>query len=303
MGMIDSFKQERGLVVSQSNQGNTMTDNGKTSLRAAQFKTIDGLKIRFATNGKTDGDPILLLSPLPESILAFLPTWEMFSALGPLVAVDLPAFGLSESQPQVRAPEPMGDFVLRIIEAFGLGKPHVVAPDVGTPACLFAAAKYVGAFKSLVIGSGATDHTDIGGILDQIVNAPSLEPFKGLTGEQFVRGAVENMKKYKLPEYALEDYLASYAGDRFWHAMAFVRDYPNSLPRLTKRLAEVTVPCQITVGRHDPFVPVSNAEGLKKRLTKSKLNVLDCGHFAWEDAAQEYGKLACDFIQGGYEKL
>jgi pimeloyl-ACP methyl ester carboxylesterase len=280
-----------------------MTDISKIGLRATQFKTIDRMKIRFATNGKTAGDPILLLSPLPESLLAFLSTWEMFSALGPVVAVDLPAFGLSESEPYVRAPEPMGNFVIRIIESFGFVRPHVVAPDVGTPACLFAAANNPGVFKSLVIGSGATNLSDIGDILDKIVNAPSLEPFKDLTGEQFVRGALENMKKYKLPEYALEDYLTSYAGDRFWHAMAFIRDYSNSLPRLAKRLADITVPCQITVGRHDPFVPVSNAEGLHKGLRKSNLNILDCGHFAWEDAAAEYGKLACDFIQSGYKKF
>jgi pimeloyl-ACP methyl ester carboxylesterase len=280
-----------------------MTEKSKIGLRAMQFKTIDKMKIRFASNGKTAGDPILLLSPLPESILAFLPTWEMFSALGPVIAADLPAFGLSESQPYVRAPEPMGNFVVRMIEAFGLTQPHVVAPDVGTPACLFAAANHPGVFKSLVIGSGATNHLDVAGALDQIVNAPSLEPFRDLTGEEFVRDALEGMKLYKIPDYALEDYLASYAGDRFWGAMAFIRDYPNALPRLQKRLPEITVPCQITVGRHDPFVPVSNAEGLKRKLPKSKLNVLDCGHFAWEDAAAEYGKLACDFIQGAYKKL
>jgi pimeloyl-ACP methyl ester carboxylesterase len=280
-----------------------MTEKSKTGLRAMQFKTIDKMKIRFASNGKTDGDAILLLSPLPESILAFLPTWEMFSALGPVIAVDLPAFGLSESEPYVRAPEPMGNFVVRIMEAFGLTKPHVVAPDVGTPACLFAAANHPGVFKSLVIGSGATNHLDVAGALDQVVNAPSLEPFKDLTGEEFVRDALTNMKVYKIPDYTLEDYLASYAGDRFWGAMAFIRDYPNALPRLQKRLPEITVPCQITVGRHDPFVPVSNAEGLKRKLPKTKLNVLDCGHFAWEDAASEYGKLACDFIQGGYKNL
>ena len=268
-----------------------------------QFKMIDRMKIRFASNGRTDGDPILLLSPLPESILAFLPTWEMFSALGPVIAVDLPAFGLSESQPYVRAPESMGNFVVRIMEAFGLTKPHVVAPDVGTPACLFAAANHPGVFESLVIGSGATNHLDVAGALDQVVNAPSLEPFKDLTGEEFVRDALTGMKVYKIPDYALEDYLASYAGDRFWGAMAFIRDYPNALPRLQKRLPEITVPCQITVGRHDPFVPVGNAEGLKRKLPKSKLNVLDCGHFAWEDAAAEYGKLACDFIRGGYKNL
>jgi len=280
-----------------------MVGDNNTGLGSMQFRTIDRLRIRFATNNKKDGDPILLLSPLPESILAFLPTWEMFSSLGPVVAVDLPAFGQSESRSDIRAPEPLGEFILHILDAFELKQPHVVAPDVGTPACLFAAANHPGIFKSLVIGSGATDHTDIGDILDKIVNAPSLEPFKNMTGEQFVRGAIENMTQYKLPEYALQDYLASYAGDRFWSAMAFVRDYPNSLPRLAKRLGDVTVPCQITVGRHDPFVPVSNAEGLHKALRKSNLNVLDCGHFVWEDAAAEYGRLASDFIKGGYAKL
>jgi pimeloyl-ACP methyl ester carboxylesterase len=280
-----------------------MSANTNTGLNALQFKTIDGLQIRFAVSEKNDGDPILLLSPWPESIYAFLPTWDTFSKLGSVVAVDLPGFGHSQSHPNVMAPEAMGEFVLRILEAFGLHQPHVVAPDVGTPAVLFASANHPGAFKSMVIGSGATDHTDIGGILNELVNAPSLEPYKNLTGEEFVRGAAENMKKYKLPEYALQDYLASYSGARFFESVQFVRDYPQSLPRLAKRLAEVKVPCQITVGRHDPFVPVSNAEGLRKGLPKSKLDVLDCGHFAWEDAAYEYGELASDWIRGGYTKL
>src|SRR5580698_6617030 len=106
-----------------------MNPKQQSSLGALQFKSIDGLRIRFATNDKKSGDPILLLSPLPESILAFLPTWDMFSALGPVVAVDLPAFGLSESRADVRAPEALGEFVVRIMEAFSLDQPHVVAPD------------------------------------------------------------------------------------------------------------------------------------------------------------------------------
>jgi pimeloyl-ACP methyl ester carboxylesterase len=223
--------------------------------------------------------------------------------LGPLIAADLPVFGLSESRAGVRSPEGLGEFVIRIVDAFGLDRPHVVAPDVGTPACLFAAANHPGIFRSLVIGSGATDHTDIGGILDKLVNAPSLEPYKTLTGEQFVRGALENMTKYKLPDFVLQDYLASYAGARFWDAVDFIRAYPQSLPRLAGRLQEIATPCQITVGRHDPFVPVSNAEGLHRGLSKSNLSVLECGHFVWEDAAAEYAKLACGFISGGYAKL
>jgi pimeloyl-ACP methyl ester carboxylesterase len=280
-----------------------MTDSTKVGLPEPQFATVDGLRIRYAKNEKEGGVPILLLSPWPESIYAFRPTWEALSELGPLIAVDLPAFGRSESRPDIRAPEAMGEFVIRMLLAFKLDRPYVVAPDVGTPAVLFAAANHPEAFRGLVIGSGATDHTDIGGILKEIVNAPSLESFKDLTGEEFVRGAMEDIKHYKLPDYVLRDYLASYAGPRLLKSMEFVRDYPRALPRLARRVAEIKVPCQITVGRNDPFVPVSNARALHRGLPKSKLDVLDCGHFAWEDAAAQYGKLACDFIKGGYTKL
>jgi pimeloyl-ACP methyl ester carboxylesterase len=275
-----------------------MTD--QIGLQNLKWKTVDGLKIRYATDGRDDGEPILLLSPWPESIFAFLPTWQEFAELGRVVAVDLPAFGHSESRQGLRTPESMGEFVLLILEAFGLREPHVVAPDVGTPAVLFAAANHPGLFKSLIIGSGATDHTDIGGILDELVNAESLEPYKGMTGEQFVRGATADMKKYQIPPYVLNDYISSYRDERFFESVEFVRDYPRSLPALAKRLKDVKAPCQITVGRHDPFVPVSNAVGLHNGLPKSAMNVLECGHFAWEDGAAEYGAIAANWIRGGY---
>jgi pimeloyl-ACP methyl ester carboxylesterase len=96
------------------------------------------------------------------------------------------------------------------------------------------------------------------------------------------------------------DYLASYAGERFLQSVAFVRRYPQDLPRIAARLAEIETPAQIIVGRHDPYVPVSNAQGLLKGLPKSKLDILDCGHFEWDDGAPEYGRLAAEWIKGGY---
>src|SRR5271170_6620738 len=155
-----------------------MANIEECGLTAPQLTTIDGLQIRYARSEGIDGDPILLLSPWPESIYAFLPTWETFSRLGPLLAVDLPGFGRSQSRPDVMAPEAMGEFILRMLEAFGLDRPHAIGPDVGTPSLLFAAANHPGTFKSMIIGSGASDPTDIGGILDELVHAPSLDPYK-----------------------------------------------------------------------------------------------------------------------------
>jgi pimeloyl-ACP methyl ester carboxylesterase len=273
------------------------------SLGTLQFKIINGLKIRYATSEAATGDPILLLGTWPESIYTYLPTWDVFTALGPVIAVDLPGFGRSEGRPGIMAPEAMGDFIPHILEVFRLRQPHAVGPDIGTPSLLYAAANHPKLFKSMIIGGGATDPTDIGGILEELVNAPSIDAFRNMTGAQFVRGAVENLKNYDLPDYVLQDYLASYEGERFLQSVAFVRHYPQALPPLATRLSAINTPCEIIAGKFDPYVAVSNAEGLHKGLPKSKLDVLDCGHFAWEDAAAEYGRLASEWIQGGYARL
>ena len=52
---------------------------------------VDGLEIRFTRGGRSDGVPLLLTSPWPESIYAFRAIWPKIEALGPLIAVDLPS--------------------------------------------------------------------------------------------------------------------------------------------------------------------------------------------------------------------
>lgn len=47
-------------------------------------------------------------------------------------------------------------------------------------------------------------------------------------------------------------------------------------------------------------MPPVNAEILDQRLPNSKLDVIDAGHFTWEDAADEYAALVTDWLRGGY---
>jgi len=47
-------------------------------------------------------------------------------------------------------------------------------------------------------------------------------------------------------------------------------------------------------------VPPVNAEFLHARLPHSKLDILDAGHFTWEDAADEYAALVTSWWGGGY---
>jgi pimeloyl-ACP methyl ester carboxylesterase len=269
-----------------------------------QFRTIDGLSIRFAES-EDRGDDALLLSPWPESLFAFEPMWARLAEHAHLVAVDLPGFGHSERRDELLSPRAMGEFVIRLVDALGLERPHAVGPDIGTSALLFAAAANPGRFRSLVIGSGGAAYPlQLGDIVKEVVEAPDTEAFRSADPRELIAGALsQNITRYALPEPTREDYLSSYEGDRFVESMRYVRSYPADLPVLADLLPGIQTPAQIINGAHDPAVPPVNAEYIHQRLPKSKLDLLDSGHFAWEDRADEYAALITSWWADGYTIL
>jgi pimeloyl-ACP methyl ester carboxylesterase len=268
-----------------------------------QVRTIDGLAIRYAESEPRD-DHALLLSPWPESIYSYEATWPRLAEHTHLVAIDLPGFGRSERRDALMSPRAMGEFLVRVADAFGLMQPHVVGPDVGTAAALFAAGLHPGRFRSLVVGTGGTAvPRQLGDPLKEWVEAPSLEPYRRIDGRQVVTVAMGTLERYRLSDTAREDYLASYAGERFAESMRYVQAYPAELPILRDLLPTIETPVQIINGMRDRVVPPANAEFLHQRLAKSKLDLLDSGHFIWEDAADEYAGLVTSWWAGGYASL
>jgi pimeloyl-ACP methyl ester carboxylesterase len=265
-----------------------------------QFRVIDGLSVRYAESDDRS-DTALLLSPWPESLLAFEPTWPGLAEHARLVAVDLPGFGHSQRRDALLSPQAMGDFIIRIADAFGLENPHVVGPDIGTAATLFAAARHPGRLRSLVVGSGGTAvPLQLGSLLKDWVEAPDLDRFRKADPRQIVAGALSGIERYVLPDPVREDYLSSYEGDRFVESMRYVRTYPAELPALRDLLPRVLTPVQIIAGGWDRAVPPVNAEFLHERLPHSKLDIVDAGHFTWEDGADQYAALVTTWWSGGY---
>ena len=265
-----------------------------------QFRTVDGLSIRFAES-EDRADHALLLSPWPESLFAFEPTWLRLAERAHLVAVDLPGFGHSQRSDELLSPRAMGEFVVRLADAFGLEHPHVVGPDIGTAASLFAAALHPGRFRSLVVGSGgAAFPLQLAGVLKEWVEAPDLEAYRSADPREIVGAALTaDIERYTLPDHVREDYLACYEGDRFVESMRYVRSYPTELTILRDLLPGIQTPVQIIAGARDPVVPPANAEYLHARLPDSKLDILDAGHFTWEDDADEYAALVTSWWARG----
>ncbi|MFL5665898.1 MAG: alpha/beta fold hydrolase [Ktedonobacteraceae bacterium] len=137
-------------------------------------------------------------------------------------------------------------------------------------------------------------------MLKDWVEAPDLERFRSVDPRQIVASALSGIKRYSLPDSVREDYLSAYEGDRFVESMRYVRTYPAELPILRDLLPEIQTPVQIIAGALDDAVPPVNGEFLHERLPKSKLDIIEAGHFNWEDGADEYAALVKSWWDGGY---
>ena len=138
------------------------------------WRTIDGLKIRYATDGKGD-EKIVLFSPWPESIFAFVSVWPGLTRQFEVLAIDLPGFGRSEARDDLFAPQTMGEFIAKALDAFGLTSVHAVGLDIGSPSVLFAALARPELFRSLIVGAGASTYPLVAeGALKSMIEAEAL---------------------------------------------------------------------------------------------------------------------------------
>jgi pimeloyl-ACP methyl ester carboxylesterase len=192
----------------------------------------------------------------------------------------------------------MGEFLARLIAEADLGSPHIVAPDVGTSAALFTAAAHPDRIAGVIVGTGgAAVPLQLGEPLKSWVLDPDLDKYRRMDPRAIVNVAVDTIAG-GVPDEIRADYVACYDGDRFVESMRYVRRYPEELPELAELLPRIATPVTIINGRHDPVVPVANAEFLDQRLPNSRVVLLDAGHFVWEEAPGEYAAAILDSIGG-----
>jgi pimeloyl-ACP methyl ester carboxylesterase len=263
---------------------------------------IDGLQIRFTRAGRTDGIPVLLTSPWPESIYAFRDVLFEIGKLNPLIAIDLPGYGRSEGRTDMMSPAAMGAFILNAAEHFDIKRMHAIGPDVGTPALLFAASRRPSVFESLVVGSGATSPELAAGDLKGLMASPP-GALADADGGQRGAGFVSENAKRKPPRAVLEDYRLSSTGRRFEDATNFVRAYSRDLPRLKELLPTIETPVLIIAGKHDPIVPPPNGQLLADHIPHNRYLLLEGWHLIWKDAPEEYAATIVSWLKGEYRSV
>jgi pimeloyl-ACP methyl ester carboxylesterase len=156
----------------------------------------------------------------------------------------------------------------------------------------------------LTIGGGAVGFPiEAGGALKDIIEAPSLDVVRGLDARTNIGRAVEAAASSDSEPEVHEDYVSAYDLGRFAESARFVRHYPEQNPVLRDLLPTIATPTQILAGRDDDLVPWLNNQYLHDLLPNSEVHPLNAGHFAWEQAGEEYASLVADWVSGGYRRV
>src|SRR5947208_2280246 len=157
-------------------------------------QTVGGVRIRYADSGGSQEPVILLTSPWPESIYAFASMWTSLAEHARLFAIDLPGFGASERREDLLSPRAMGGFLAKLIAETDLGTPHIVAPDVGTSAALFAAAAHPERIASVIVGTGgAAVPLELGEPLKSWMLDPDFDKYRRIDPRVIVDAAMDTI--------------------------------------------------------------------------------------------------------------
>ena len=287
--------------------GQCVSGDHEFSIKTA-YKTVAGTRIRFADNRKQDAPVVLLLCPLPQSIICYDPIWSTLAEKYRVVALDLPGFGRSDGGEEFMNFKAQGEFVEQFVNDMELKNLHIVGPDVGMAAALYYAIHQKHEVASLMVGDGPGILPSANGsIINKAVDSAFWRKVFVVTGAQtFVNGAYRLAVQNYVPNAAeVADYVASYENGRIGPITAsWFKNYPENLATIDPHLESLDLPSLIFWGDKDIFLTTDNAVRLHQRLPKSKLNIFEnCGHFSYQDKPDEFAQMVIDWVDGGYTEV
>lgn len=264
-----------------------------------EYEKIGGIRIRYAHSKAEDKPRLVMLSPFPQSILAYAPIWSFLAERYDLYAFDLPGFGRSEGGMEFMTFKAQGDFLNKLLEHFNINDSHLLGPDVGMPAVLYYVGNYENTVKSILVGDGpAISPTSNASVIRKMVESAFWRMIFRIAGAGALIEAGRRIcyVNYSPNEIELSDYKKSYTG-RINPVLQWFKDYPASLATVDPLLDKIEKPTLVFWGDEDAILYVDNGERIHQRMKNSELHVFEkCGHFCYQDRADEFKAMVVDWI-------
>jgi pimeloyl-ACP methyl ester carboxylesterase len=286
-----------------------------STVNAVHYRTvqIDGLKIFYRESGAVNAPVILLLHGFPASSFMYRDLMARLSDKFHLIAPDYPGFGYSDAPaPQAFAYtfDRLADIVAKFTETLGLNRYALYMQDFGGPVGFRLATRYPQKVSFLIV-QNANAYAD--GLPDSfwtpartLWRDPSPANYEKIRTAAMSDAALEwnythgvkDASQIEPESWILQRALLSRPGNKD-AMLALLYDYRTNLdryPEWQRYFRQNQPPLLIVWGKNDVIFPAPGAQAYLRDLPQAELHLLDTGHFALEDHAEEIAWLTRDFF-------
>ncbi|EPX55944.1 hydrolase, alpha/beta hydrolase fold having protein [Cystobacter fuscus DSM 2262] len=272
---------------------------------------VGGLEIFYREAGPADAPVVVLLHGYPSSSHMYRNLIPALADRYHVIAPDLPGFGLSAMPSREAFTYSFASYaeiIDALLEQLGARRYALYVMDYGAPTGFRLALRHPERVTALITQNGNAYEEGLQAFWDPIKalwadNSPerrdAVRPFMTLEGtrSQYVDG-VKDVSRLD-PAAWLHDQLFLDRPGNIEIQLELIYDYRNNVvlyPKFQEFFRTYQPPTLIVWGANDNIFPAEGAKAFLRDLPNAELHLLDSGHFALEDKADEIVPLMRDFL-------
>jgi pimeloyl-ACP methyl ester carboxylesterase len=301
-----------GSVLSQSAHAANAAPGGKAPIVTHhRTATVNGIKIFYREAGPKGAPVLLLLHGFPTSSHMFRNLIPELADRYHVIAPDYPGYGQSDMPDRARFAytfDRFGELVDGLLDQLGVGSFAMYVMDYGAPVGWRLALKHPERVTALIVQNGNAYDEGLKEFWDPIKaywSDHSEEHRKALyklvtpeiTKFQYTDG-VSDVTRVSPDNWVYDQALLDRPGNAEIQMDLFY-DYRTNLPlypQVQAYFRKHQPPTLIVWGKNDKIFPADGAYPYKRDLPKVEFHLIDTGHFALEDKADEMVPLIRDFL-------
>jgi pimeloyl-ACP methyl ester carboxylesterase len=283
--------------------------NASTSTTFAHAN-VSGVNLFYREAGPKGAPIIILLHGYPSSSRMYDPLIPLLADRYHLIAPDYPGFGQSEAPPPSRYCYTFGHLAETmgvLLEQLNVERYVLFMQDYGGPVGMRMALDHPQRVQALIVQNANAYEEGLGPKwaaiarywADPAAHPEQVDAFTSLEGaKQRHLGNSPHPERYN-PETWMEEFaLLSRPGQREIQA-ALLYDYRTNVaayPVWQAWLRQRTPPTLVMWGRYDPSFIVPGALAYARDVPGAEIHILDAGHFALDEQADEVAQLTRGFL-------
>ncbi|MGH7022927.1 MAG: alpha/beta fold hydrolase [Caulobacteraceae bacterium] len=271
---------------------------------------VDGIGVFYREAGPKDAPTIVLLHGYPSSSRMFDTLIPLFASRHHLIAPDYPGFGQSD------APAPshyaytfdhLAETTGRLLNQLGIDQCVFYLQDYGAPVGFRIMLARPERVRALIIQNANAYREGLGAKwadiadywADPAAHPEQVDAFTSLEGarQRHIAGSPDP-ERYNPDAWTDEYAFLSRPGQREIQA-SLLYDYQTNVsayPRWQAWLRDHQPPTLVVWGRYDPSFIAAGAEAFRRDLPEAEVHLVDAGHFALDERADEIAGRVITFL-------